>query len=84
MLKAGCDIRCIQSLLGHASLSTTQLQTRVDISDLARAHARFHPRSFPEASRRLRPTATPAAARHGPHELASVDTALAEASSIAV
>jgi integrase/recombinase XerD len=47
MLKAGCDIRYIQSLLGHASLSTTQLYTRVDISDLARAHARFHPRSFP-------------------------------------
>jgi integrase len=44
MLKAGCDIRYIQALLGHASLATTQLYTKVDISDLARAHARSFPR----------------------------------------
>lgn len=52
MLKAGCDIRYIQALLGHSSLVTTQLYTRVEIGDLATAHARFHPRSF---SRQLPP-----------------------------
>lgn len=52
MLKGGCDIRYIQALLGHASLSTTQLYTKVDIADLARAHARFHPRSFPRGKPR--------------------------------
>lgn len=57
MLKAGCDIRYIQALLGHASLATTQLYTKVDISDLARAHARFHPRSFPRPGAKPRPPA---------------------------
>jgi integrase/recombinase XerD len=44
LLKSGCDIRYIQQLLGHASLSTTQLYTKVEISDLKSVHQRFHPR----------------------------------------
>jgi integrase/recombinase XerD len=44
MLKGGADIRHIQKLLGHASLQTTQIYTRVEIGDLKAVHRRFHPR----------------------------------------
>lgn len=44
LLKNGCDIRYIQQLLGHASLSTTQVYTKVEISDLKEIHERCHPR----------------------------------------
>jgi integrase/recombinase XerD len=43
MLEAGADIRCIQSMLGHACLSTTQIYTRVSIRHLKEVHARTHP-----------------------------------------
>lgn len=44
LLKEGCDIRYIQQLLGHQSLSTTQVYTKVEISDLKEIHERCHPR----------------------------------------
>ena len=44
LLQVGADIRTIQVLLGHASLSTTQVYTRVDIADLKKVHAAYHPR----------------------------------------
>lgn len=44
MLKGGADIRYVQELLGHASLKTTQIYTRVAIGDLKKVHARCHPR----------------------------------------
>lgn len=44
LLKGKANIRVIQSLLGHASLSSTQIYTHVEISDLAKAIARSHPR----------------------------------------
>ena len=44
MLHKGAPLRCIQELLGHASLDTTQIYTRVEISDLQRVHRKTHPR----------------------------------------
>lgn len=44
MLRGGADIRHIQKLLGHASLQTTQIYTRVEIGDLQAVHRKFHPR----------------------------------------
>ena len=44
MLQGGADVRHIQRLLGHSSLSTTEIYTRVEIGDLKAVHKRFHPR----------------------------------------
>jgi integrase/recombinase XerD len=44
LLKGHADIRHIQTLLGHASLGTTQLYTRVEVSDLKKVIDRAHPR----------------------------------------
>lgn len=44
MLRNGAPIRQLQEMLGHASLATTQLYTRVTINDLRAMHAKFHPR----------------------------------------
>ena len=43
MLENGADIRHIQSLLGHADLSTTQLYTQVAITHLKDVHEKTHP-----------------------------------------
>jgi integrase/recombinase XerD len=43
MLENGCDIRFLQALLGHASLSTTQIYTHVSVTRLADAHRATHP-----------------------------------------
>lgn len=34
MLRSGADIRAIQTLLGHATLKTTEIYTEVDVDDL--------------------------------------------------
>ena len=48
LLKGKADIRYIQEILGHASLATTQVYTKVEINDLKKVHHRCHPREKKE------------------------------------
>ena len=45
ILSRGADLRVVQELLGHRSIATTQIYTRVELSRLRDVHARYHPRS---------------------------------------
>lgn len=46
LLRAGCDIRYIQGILGHKSLRNTEIYTKVEKEDLRDVLDRFHPRSL--------------------------------------
>lgn len=44
LLSHGADLRQVQTLLGHASITTTEIYTHVDLTQLKAIHGQFHPR----------------------------------------
>jgi integrase/recombinase XerC len=50
LVNSGCDVRLVQELLGHASISTTQRYAHVDMEHLRHAYMKAHPHAIPHAA----------------------------------
>ncbi|WP_043117150.1 tyrosine-type recombinase/integrase, partial [Pseudacidovorax intermedius] len=51
LLQSSGDLRAVQELLGHASISTTQIYTRLDFQHLAKIYDAAHPRAHARTGR---------------------------------
>jgi integrase/recombinase XerD len=45
LVQNGADLRAVQELLGHVSITTTEIYTHLDSDDLRKAVIRYHPRN---------------------------------------
>jgi integrase/recombinase XerC len=66
VLQSAGDLRAVQEMLGHASISTTQIYTRLDFQHLAAAYDRAHPRAAPPPLQETAPAASSSPAASPP------------------
>jgi integrase/recombinase XerC len=52
VLQSSGDLRAVQEMLGHASISTTQVYTRLDFQHLAKVYDQAHPRAKQTANKK--------------------------------